>query len=1097
MIVSKSPVGCMGSPSDETEDQTLDETTAHGTGSEDEEDVGDVQAEEQSEGLEPQMSKSEEVAERHPLEGEAAARAMGPANEGGDGRLRAVEQGGEPQASKPKNAQKTFEPSEEGPSKENPSTQPQTTVTTREKPILTSSKSVPSPKKKRTRERIVDLLRRSGNRKPEDEAPKPKTKPRSNSWISGFFRSLDKPKPEASLAESTSGPPLRPRRHSQEAVRRRSQDPPSVSKDRDRFSFPGKEMREAKRRYSHAPSGNTHHEKPHWLTQEDAAFAIESLVVHNTYRAKHGVPPLKLNLQMCWEAKERVERLCDSARLEHRVDLKYGENIFRVRSTDDDFIVTPRAPVETWYAEIKHHYFGHEPSGNLSSGHFTQVVWRDTEELGVACGKSSNGRIIVVAIYFPQGNLVRKFTENVPTPLDVESSEPSSRKFNDRARASLESQEEPDDEEFVDGPRETRESNGELRGFPASMLKQGEAGSLEQDDATFAIKSLVAHNTYRAKHRVPPLKLNLKICEEAKEWMEHLCRLERLKHRLDWKYGESIYWVRSTENNCTVPAEVPVKKWYSEIQKHNFDHEPSGNLSSGHFTQMVWKDTEELGVARGMSRNGHIIVVAFYFPPGNFLGKFIENVPFPVEFDSSSLESQSPVSSNTQARMSLELQETPNDEMLIDGQWETRDSNEEQHGFPASKLRQRSYDEKHQLDQGRVHYADQTFDLGYQEETIDLENASSGARESTSNSIAYFERLLEQNQGKRSDISEVEEERGEAFDCMDLHPGMVAAVREETGWDGIGVFNLNPLQSSFLRVANRKFKDARDGEEVNLFYGAWGGIEDRIFFFRGKKTWVVKMERGPSGIPPPDHSIPSLPSPSSHHVTCSTCVIPCLVPEKRFYLFGGETEDLKKGQSEAGVFIPTEGGGAWYSLPSLPREIFGAAGASLDDGSVLIIGGWDQKKNRRINKSYMYDPREGGKYHILPDVPESLHGAAATVWRGTRVILAGGDTGMGTNKDKGNWTGSSQVRVYDLRAERWEDSSSLHTPRYFHGLGKDTQDRVIAIGGIKDWNTLKKVGTMAKTQEVLEEEEDGLTWEWKEFRLPHPFRSCLYPRILL
>ena len=47
---------------------------------------------------------------------------------------------------------------------------------------------------------------------------------------------------------------------------------------------------------------------------------------------------------------------------------------------------------------------------------------------------------------------------------------------------------------------------------------------------------------------------------------------------------------------------------------------------SGHFTQVVWKDSKHLGVGKARSSNGKIIVVANYDPPGNFIGQYKDNV---------------------------------------------------------------------------------------------------------------------------------------------------------------------------------------------------------------------------------------------------------------------------------------------------------------------------------------------------------------------------------------------------------------------------------------------------------------------------------------
>lgn len=60
------------------------------------------------------------------------------------------------------------------------------------------------------------------------------------------------------------------------------------------------------------------------------------------------------------------------------------------------------------------HTFGVEPK-NLNSGHFTQVVWKESKELGVAFAKIG-GKVIVVANYSPPGNYIGHFAENVPPP---------------------------------------------------------------------------------------------------------------------------------------------------------------------------------------------------------------------------------------------------------------------------------------------------------------------------------------------------------------------------------------------------------------------------------------------------------------------------------------------------------------------------------------------------------------------------------------------------------------------------------------------------------------------------------------------------------
>ena len=53
----------------------------------------------------------------------------------------------------------------------------------------------------------------------------------------------------------------------------------------------------------------------------------------------------------------------------------------------------------------------------------------------------------------------------------------------------------------------------------------------------------------------------------------------------------------------------------------------SNNL--GHFTQVVWKNSKNLGIAKARSSSGKIIVVANYEPAGNYIGQYVQNVPPP------------------------------------------------------------------------------------------------------------------------------------------------------------------------------------------------------------------------------------------------------------------------------------------------------------------------------------------------------------------------------------------------------------------------------------------------------------------------------------
>lgn len=158
---------------------------------------------------------------------------------------------------------------------------------------------------------------------------------------------------------------------------------------------------------------------------------------------------------------------------------------------------------------------------------------------------------------------------------------------------------------------------------PASISKQKnseEIGEFEKD-------CLKAHNEFRSKHGVKMLKLNSKLCKFAGEWATNLASRANPIHRSNSPYGENIFctWSNSPYR-MVVHGREPVEHWYGEVESHVFNKEPT-TLRTGHFTQVIWRDSKELGVGQAQSKSGQVVIVCNYDPPGNFIGSFSENVP--------------------------------------------------------------------------------------------------------------------------------------------------------------------------------------------------------------------------------------------------------------------------------------------------------------------------------------------------------------------------------------------------------------------------------------------------------------------------------------
>jgi hypothetical protein len=69
-------------------------------------------------------------------------------------------------------------------------------------------------------------------------------------------------------------------------------------------------------------------------------------------------------------------------------------------------------------------------------------------------------------------------------------------------------------------------------------------------------------------------------------------------------------------------------QWYDEIALYDFNN-PGFSEEAGHFTQVVWKDSQKLGVGYATGKQGRrytLYVVAQYSPAGNEDDFFSQNV---------------------------------------------------------------------------------------------------------------------------------------------------------------------------------------------------------------------------------------------------------------------------------------------------------------------------------------------------------------------------------------------------------------------------------------------------------------------------------------
>jgi len=146
-------------------------------------------------------------------------------------------------------------------------------------------------------------------------------------------------------------------------------------------------------------------------------------------------------------------------------------------------------------------------------------------------------------------------------------------------------------------------------------------------------ETLKVHNALRAKHGCGPLTWSEECYDMAKKQAKHCQDIGGMAHGnlhgISGAHGQNIYW----HSNMATPADA-TEAWYEEIHDPGYDFsKPGFTTGVGHFTQVVWKDTKEVGLA--ISEDG-CFIVANYYPAGNNTGpgQFAEHVPPPTHWPS-------------------------------------------------------------------------------------------------------------------------------------------------------------------------------------------------------------------------------------------------------------------------------------------------------------------------------------------------------------------------------------------------------------------------------------------------------------------------------
>lgn len=158
-------------------------------------------------------------------------------------------------------------------------------------------------------------------------------------------------------------------------------------------------------------------------------------------------------------------------------------------------------------------------------------------------------------------------------------------------------------------------------------------GQTTIDLAVLRSTAMSKHNTYRAKHHSPNITIDESLNDSAQTWAENLASKGVFEHSQS-DNGENLYvsYTTATSIPADTLADKAVTSWYNEVSSYDYDN-PGHSDTTGHFTQVVWKSSTQLGcgAARGIkTMNGTkfnaFYVVCQYSPGGNVTDQFSDNV---------------------------------------------------------------------------------------------------------------------------------------------------------------------------------------------------------------------------------------------------------------------------------------------------------------------------------------------------------------------------------------------------------------------------------------------------------------------------------------
>ncbi|PNW86351.1 hypothetical protein CHLRE_02g083100v5 [Chlamydomonas reinhardtii] len=203
--------------------------------------------------------------------------------------------------------------------------------------------------------------------------------------------------------------------------------------------------------------------------------------------------------------------------------------------------------------------------------------------------------------------------------------QPAAGTSNTRGRSFRGAWQQPRQDQAASQQPQQQPSGGAAQQPDQGASSQGTAPDYSNLSA-YAQRALDAHNQLRSAHSTAPLRWNASLEASAAAWAGN-CRFE---HQQGTGEGENLAWGYSDIG-------AAVSDWYAEGAAANGGSgytygasQPADWHAVGHFTQLLWAATSDLGCAAasctGTDGQPAVMHVCRYYVPGNVEGEYANNV---------------------------------------------------------------------------------------------------------------------------------------------------------------------------------------------------------------------------------------------------------------------------------------------------------------------------------------------------------------------------------------------------------------------------------------------------------------------------------------